>query len=87
MTTGDVAHSHLFRGAEVNVHESTGDGPLALRFGDGSTTAAEILGDVLAVDAYTTAAGTRIPAKVWPIVERSWSLDRMMLKLGARLPS
>ncbi|MEU8241165.1 hypothetical protein AB0C07_23220 [Actinoplanes missouriensis] len=87
MTTGEVGYSHLFRGVEVNVHETTGDGPLTLRFADGSSTGAELLDDVLTVEPYVTAAGTRIPAKVWPIAERSWYLDRMMLKLGARLPS
>jgi hypothetical protein len=82
-----VAYSHLFRGVEVNVHESTTDGPLRLCFADGSETGAELLDGVLTVEPYTTAAGTRIPERVWPVAERSWALDRMMLKLGPRLPS
>ncbi|BBH68728.1 hypothetical protein ACTI_54130 [Actinoplanes sp. OR16] len=87
MNTGEVGRSHLFRGSEVVVHEDTTDGPLRLLFADGAEATAELLDDILTVDPYTTAAGTSIPAKVWPIVERSWSQDRMMLKLGARLPS
>ncbi|MEU4427155.1 hypothetical protein AB0F81_41580 [Actinoplanes sp. NPDC024001] len=79
--TARVEHTHLFPGAFI--HLSSGGGPLTLRFSDGVEVAAEFLGDSLAVEAYTTAAGAAIPAKVWAVKDRTPQLVR----LGARLPA
>ncbi|NED76233.1 hypothetical protein G3I51_28765 [Streptomyces sp. SID9944] len=74
-------HTHLFPGARCRVQGlpdpaafAAGPSPLDvdLRFSDGVLTAAELrtgtpAGPVLAVPAYTTAAGTTIDGRVWRV--------------------
>lgn len=86
MITARVLHSHLFRGAEVDVpgmHDP--EGPFRIEFTDGATTTAELTGDLLTVTAWTTRARTRIPTRTWPVTERSWNGDTLHVKLGPRL--
>ncbi|MEU1279257.1 hypothetical protein [Streptomyces sp. NPDC005805] len=77
------AHTHLFPGARPLLRELGDPAAFAaaprpvgveLEFADGVVAAAELLvagpGDaVLAVPAYTTAAGTRIAERTWPVRE------------------
>jgi hypothetical protein len=84
---GRVAHSHLFRGAEVDIPGMDDPvGPFTIAFTDGSATTAEILDGILTTGAYRTTAGTRIPDRAWPIRERSWTAGLLHLRLGPRLP-
>lgn len=64
----ELGHSHLYPGATGRVISGapgTGDGAARLLFADGVVAGARLTGDLLAVERYTTAAGTAIPAKRW----------------------
>ncbi|MEU6481978.1 hypothetical protein ABZ858_34915 [Streptomyces sp. NPDC047017] len=95
-----VGHSHLFPGARVRVEHLSALRPCALRlcFSDGERAPAEILlspsGEaVLAVEEYTTGAGTRLPARTWAVREYGpddgdgdGGTEAVTLRLGGRLP-
>ncbi|MET9148746.1 hypothetical protein [Streptomyces sp. NPDC004042] len=93
MTEAHVGHTHLFPGARVRVDGLTSPRPcgLRLRFADGEETAAEVLvseaGEAaLAVEAYTTRAGTRLPARTWTVREHGADDGGLTLRLGPPLP-
>ncbi|MEV0588303.1 hypothetical protein [Nonomuraea sp. NPDC050310] len=81
-------HTHLFPGAQVRVDGLTEPEPAALhlRLSDGTEVEAELLtgphGALVEVAGYTSAAGTRLPARGWPV--RSWERagDGVVLRLG-----
>ena len=68
-----ATHSHLYPGARGRLDGPMppGSAPCLVEFADGSaahgTLMPEADGTVLATDPYTTACGTRIPAKRWLI--------------------
>ncbi|MFE3450304.1 GntR family transcriptional regulator [Nonomuraea sp. NPDC059194] len=81
-------HTHLFPGAVVRVDGLAAPEPAALhlRLSDGVEVSAELLsgphGTLVEVAAYTTRAGTRLPARAWPV--SSWELrdGAVLLRLG-----
>lgn len=88
MTRSKSSHTHLFPGAII---ESAGEGPeLLITFADGVEAAADLIDDggrpALVVEAYTTAAGTAIPRKMWLVRAREADGDAVRLKLGQALP-
>ncbi|MGW1839889.1 hypothetical protein [Streptomyces sp. NPDC002067] len=93
------AHTHLFPGARCRLlkvpdPEGFAGAPrpvgVALRFSDGAVAAAELEvaedgGAVLAVDAYVTAAGTRIAARLWSVRALRPDGDEVEVRIGDRL--
>lgn len=94
LVTATVDRTHLFPGAEVSVrlpHGALSAAELVLTFSDGVAVPAELIRRgpseaILAVAAYVTAAGAKIPAKSWNI--REWSVrgDAVLLRVGELLP-
>jgi hypothetical protein len=90
----EVAASHLYPGALVRVAGAGALEPMGLRIGfsDGAEAAAEVLvpldggAAVLAVEEYTTGAGTVISARTWAIREWTRVGADLRLRLGARIP-
>lgn len=68
MTEIEAHHSHLYPGATGRILLGK-DGPALIRFADGASASARLAWPELAVAAYTTAAGSDIPAKSWRLVE------------------
>jgi hypothetical protein len=65
--------THLYPGTQLTLPAAPAElTELTLCFSDGTTAAAELVEGaggrrLLRVDGYRTAAGTRIPAKLWPL--------------------
>lgn len=65
-----VAGSHLYPGARGVVRGPGTEGPCLIEFADGSAAIGELGGGIamaLDIRPYTTARGTRIPAKCWKV--------------------
>ncbi|MEU3460428.1 hypothetical protein ABZ721_10780 [Streptomyces sp. NPDC006733] len=92
------SHTHLFPGARCRI-QALPDPPafaanplpveLLLRFCDDVVTAAELqtegpTGPLLAVPAYTTAAGTPIGSRTWSIRELAQRGDEVEVTIGGR---
>jgi hypothetical protein len=88
-----VAATHLYPGLRLALPQPAGEGcGLALQFSDGASAAAELVRDAhgrlaLRVDGYRTAAGTRLPEKLWPARTQSVTGDVMQLSLGRAFPA
>ncbi|MCX4097115.1 hypothetical protein [Nocardia sp. alder85J] len=85
----EVRHSHLFPGLVLE-SDCTAE-EFEIHFGDGGRTRAIVLHDpagraALAVDPYVTVAGTRIPARLWPI-RTLCAEGGLRLRLGRALPA
>ncbi|MEV1026249.1 hypothetical protein [Streptomyces sp. NPDC050264] len=92
----ECAHTHLFAGARCRIGElpdpvgfAAAPAPVGvtLRFSDDVTARAELLlserGDLaLAVEAYTTAAGTPMAERVWGVREVRPVADEVEVLLG-----
>lgn len=64
----DATNTHLYPGAKGTILSGDAqDGPVTLRFADGSAATGRLEGETLRLDPYTTAAGTDIAAKAWRI--------------------
>jgi len=82
MTELEPANTHLYPGATGRIASGPMDGPVILRFADGSTAQGALRGDVLAVMPHVTAADTSITAKHWRI-----GMSGTRFRILKRLPS
>ncbi|MGH1564065.1 N-acetyltransferase family protein [Mumia sp. DW29H23] len=93
--TASATHSHLFRGAVVEVHVGPAVAArdldrIGISFADGSYAEASLLEDgrraqVLAVAAYETASGTAIPPSMWVVRGEEAGQSERRLRVGSRL--
>ncbi|WP_375686976.1 hypothetical protein [Pseudooceanicola sp. LIPI14-2-Ac024] len=65
MTELEATHSHLYPGATGRALAEPADGPVVIRFSDGSSATGTLDGDRLALGAYTTTAGTRVAPRAF----------------------
>jgi hypothetical protein len=94
MTGGDLVltagGSHLYPGAKGSVRGETGHGSCLVEFADGSAALGRLTAGggriELEIGPYTTARGTRIPAKRWAVGISGVGAERRFRILG-RLPS
>jgi hypothetical protein len=92
-----VGATHLYPGLRLAVPRAASEEPglragLRLEFSDGAAAAAELVRDIddrlaLRVDGYRTAAGTRLPEKLWPVRAHHVAGRQLQLVLGRAFPA